>query len=318
MAEIFLAYSGLDSELADALSDELVAAGHSVTMDRELFGDPVDGWRDRLGPALRRADACVAIFTTNTTGGIFETEVITAITYSSSSGRLAVVPVKLEDAPIPKQFSELQFIVADQDKLSDTAAQISHRISQFMGLLIANQQKASDVAEKVERNLAEYLDDAVSSQGRLEGQNWLSGTIWYVIGIFSLFAGVGITFFLLDRPASLGSSEQLFAISKSIAIVGFLGAGARYCFVLGKSYMNESLKNSDRIHAIQFGRFYLRAFGDRTTWQELKEVFSNWNISNASSFASLKAGDVDPKIVESIVDIFKSTQNKRAPAGKPH
>jgi len=89
------------------------------------------------------------------------------------------------------------------------------------------------------------------------------------------------------------------------------GACAKYAFSLGKSYSSESLKSSDRIHAIRFGEFYLRAFGDKTKWGELKEVFQHWNIDRNSSFASLDVSQFDPKIVESMMDLIKVVGGKR-------
>ena len=87
-------------------------------------------------------------------------------------------------------------------------------------------------------------------------------------------------------------------------------------FSLGKSYSSESLKSSDRIHAIRFGEFYLRAFGDKTKWEELKEVFQHWNIDRNSSFASLDVSQFDPKILESLTDLIKVVGGSKDEKGK--
>lgn len=312
MSEIFIAYAGDDSAYASDLKNKLLDLGHNVVVDRELFRDPADQWRSRLGPALRKTDLFVPIISKfSTEGGIFEVELLAALSYSHSTGRMAVVPVRIDDSSPPEYLDGVVIFDVNELSVADVAAHISKYVSSFVGKLLASQQQAADVAEKVEANLAEYLDEAVTSQSKLEKQNWISGTIWYVLGILALAGGAASTFFAVSPGNQVGGILSVSgSVFKSIAVVGFLGAGARYCFVLGKSYLNESLKNSDRIHAIQFGRFYLRAFGNNTTWQELREVFANWNISNSSSFASLRANDVDPKVLESIGSFMKSISKK--------
>jgi hypothetical protein len=89
-----------------------------------------------------------------------------------------------------------------------------------------------------------------------------------------------------------------------------LTAVARLAFVLGKSFMVESLRNGDRAHAISFGRFYLQAFGSRADWAEIKEAFQHWNIDSGSSFSSQSPSDVDPIVVQAAVEIVKAVASK--------
>lgn len=93
-----------------------------------------------------------------------------------------------------------------------------------------------------------------------------------------------------------------FAIS-SVLVLGLLGALARFTFVLGKSYMVESLRNDDRSHAISFGEFYLNAFGEKAEWSEIKEAFQYWNIDIGSSFSSRTAADVDLQLYQTMRDV---------------
>jgi hypothetical protein len=92
---------------------------------------------------------------------------------------------------------------------------------------------------------------------------------------------------------------------KSLIVVGLLLAASKYAFTLGKTYMSDALKNADRIHAISFGRFYLRAYGEKATWPELKEVFQHWNIDRGSPLSSLDTSSFDPKILETISEVSK-------------
>jgi len=117
-----------------------------------------------------------------------------------------------------------------------------------------------------------------------------------------------VTAFLLIKESNTGELETgkviLFAI-KGLVVVGLLVALSKYAFTLGKSYMNESLKNSDRLHAISFGKFYLQAYGDVVEPEDVKDVFQHWNIDKDSSFSDLKTDNFDPRIFESALEIAK-------------
>lgn len=83
-------------------------------------------------------------------------------------------------------------------------------------------------------------------------------------------------------------------------------------------YMNESLKNADRKHAISFGKFYLQVYGSSVKQEDLKEVFKDWNTITESPFVKLDSADFDPKLLESFlkfVEIMKPEQKKKSPLG---
>ncbi len=65
--------------------------------------------------------------------------------------------------------------------------------------------------------------------------------------------------------------------------------------------MNESLKNSDRMHAISFGKFYLQVFGADIKQSDLKEVFKDWNTNQDSAFVRLNSNEFDPKLLQSFL-----------------
>jgi hypothetical protein len=74
--------------------------------------------------------------------------------------------------------------------------------------------------------------------------------------------------------------------------------------------MVEALRTGDRRHAIRFGEFYLKAYGENTTWEEIKEAFQHWNIDIGSSFINQTAADVDPNILQTIVTLAKTAAGK--------
>ena len=77
--------------------------------------------------------------------------------------------------------------------------------------------------------------------------------------------------------------------------------------------MVEAIRNSDRIHAISFGEFFLNAYGNVATREEVRDVFGNWNIDNGSSFITQSPKDYDPQIIENLinaVNAFKDATSK--------
>ena len=78
-------------------------------------------------------------------------------------------------------------------------------------------------------------------------------------------------------------------------------------FTLAKSFMVEAIRCTDRIHAISFGLFYISAFDEKVTRDEVMKIFSNWNIDNgATSFRSQTSEDYDPKLHE-LLGLLKKT-----------
>lgn len=67
--------------------------------------------------------------------------------------------------------------------------------------------------------------------------------------------------------------------------------------------MVESLRNSDRGHAISFGEFYLRVYADKADWREVKEVLQHWNIDKGSQFTTHNSAEFDPKLMEQAIKI---------------
>ena len=74
--------------------------------------------------------------------------------------------------------------------------------------------------------------------------------------------------------------------------------------------MNESQKISDRKHAISFGEFALKVSKDPIKYQELNELFKEWNINGNSSFMPGTVEDHDPKLLEKVKDIILAIKGK--------
>lgn len=319
MARIFVSYNQHDSDFVRKVADRLKQLGHDIAIDVDALS-PGQDLRNTLANALRNSDVFVVFVSKTSTSSQFVLgEIGAARAYADESNRMLVVPVLIDDIQIPPIIQDL-FVIAATDKDSVAVSEkINSAIAIFLGRKAAQDEQESVLSQKIERNSAAYIEEAISLLESLEKRNRLFGTIWYVLGFVALlcgvvFAGLGIVFYAGDQ--STNWSDFAVITLKSVVIVGLLAACSKYAFTLGKSYIDESLKSADRMHAISFGKFYLQVFGAKANWPEVKEAFQHWNIDRESNFARLSSSEFDPKLVDSLVQLAevvrKDSNSKRS------
>lgn len=182
-----------------------------------------------------------------------------------------------------------------QKQLQEIKSDLAKREAQ----LIEAQAEIETVKKKYEeegrRNIEQhskgYVADALNSLGKKEKQYYLISISWSVLGAISLVVALIFfiylslaTFWIIPNPVTW--QFITFSVLKGLISLTLFGALAKYSFVLSNSYMQEALKNSDRAHAINFGKFYLESFGAAADWSQVKEAFANWNILGSSSFSN--------------------------------
>ena len=215
---------------------------------------------------------------------------------------------------MPSVIDDIYSIRGSVDNIDDIIANLNQSIINYIGRRAAEEEKEKEDRERIEINAAEYIEDAISSLTKRESINKVIANIWHSLGYIALLMGVAFAVFGLKNLSpeeSLKWYNYLPISLQSIIAVGLLIASSKYAFTLGKSHMNESLKSADRIHAISFGKFYLRVFSNRANWQELKEVFQHWNIDKNSSFSTLDADKFDPKFLEVLAKALPSTKTNQ-------
>jgi hypothetical protein len=124
--------------------------------------------------------------------------------------------------------------------------------------------------------------------------------------------GIGLLTFLtlnslVEIPEAITWPYIAFCALKGIVIAGLLGAFTRYAYLFSASYMREALKNADRRHAINFGKFYLESYGAAADWNQIQEAFKHWNTGGANSFSEKMDTDFISmsKVVGSLEQIVK-------------
>jgi hypothetical protein len=184
-------------------------------------------------------------------------------------------------------------------------------------LEIEKQKYTEESRKKIESTSQNYVNTALTGLENKEATfHWLSkmwasiGAVAITLGIISIIIS---TFFGADTFHDSGIfswSYFMFITFRGLIVVAMFVALARYAFLYSNSYMHESLKNGERRHAINFGKFYLEAYGVNANWEQVKDVFEHWNISNESAFSKRNPSDFDPKIVENAVALSKIFNDK--------
>jgi hypothetical protein len=311
--KVYISYSTPDKEVATKIAIGLEERGHEVLIDADTL-TPGQEWRSVLTEALQASDVFISILTEHSISSQYVlTELGTARAFMRTSKKMLVLPVVFGGIPIPPVISDIQAIIADYKAVPVVIEQINKAIIHFLGTRAAQEQKEAEVKARIESNAATFIQEAINSLEKQEARNHRSGDIWYCLGYLTLLIGIAFGFYSI---AQFSASTELqwirfaYLSLKSIVVIGLLIACSKYSFTLGKSYMSEALKSADRIHAISFGKFYLRAYGEKASWSELKEVFQHWNIDRSSAFSNLDTNQFDPKFLEAIIEVAKAASSK--------
>jgi hypothetical protein len=292
-------------------------AGHEVFFaDRAIR--PGQIWRDAITTALKRCDAAlfvVSVAFIGSSAAMAEAEFASA--YSEAGGKPLILPIIIDvdhylhyppdliTLPILGQF---QAILAPDKNLDEIIPRVQAALEAAAGRLLAQSEEKLKVQARIESNAAEYIGRQLSELRVKEKSLKRSAHLWYSAALMALIGGVAFALWRAFASAAVQPTWQSIAqlAVASVIVVGLLGALSRFAFILGKSFMVESLRNGDRIHAISFGEFYLKTFPDKTEWSEIKEAFQHWNIDSGSSFKTQRASDIDPQISKLAIEVAKT------------
>jgi hypothetical protein len=316
MPSIYLSYTHADAELAKKVGGALAERGYTVLIDTAIM-NPGEDWRKTLLAALKSADGVVALITENSVKSAYVlSEIGTARAFVDEAlNKKFLIPIFYEDVIIPSVIGDLFGVKLNDSNFADAVDQIDGAISKFIGKKEAVEENQSQVKAEIESKAADYVAEAKQELRIRESYNKWAGIICYLAGFLALLGGAASGLYSLRTLATyLDKGPWFYAIGflKSSVVIGLFIASAKYAFDLGKSFTHESLKNSDRIHAISYGEFYLRAFSDRVAApEELTSLFQHWNIDNTSSaFLKLDSNNFDPKMMDKMLDTVKAAIDK--------
>lgn len=183
----------------------------------------------------------------------------------------------------------------------------------FDDLALEKDRLTKESREKIEQTSHDYVEDALELLSSKESKFHTMSKIWSGVGALCLVIGVVFFVIVTFKYGALDAAQVtwqflIFTLFKGLVTVGLLAAIAKYAYLFSSSYMHESLKNADRAHAINFGKFYLQSYGAAADWSEVKEAFEHWNISGANAFTRQDSNTSDESALEKAVQVIEKNE----------
>ncbi len=309
MNKIFISYSRKDSEKAKLLFDFLIENGYEdqVWLD-SISINPGELWDDAIIKALSRADIIISLITTDYVKSSYALSEFKYITNLKEKKQMLIIPVLFEEVEIPNFLKAIQYINAINKDFTEILPQLLSIIKIFE---IQQAQEKQGLEEQKE-SIVDYVGPTLEYLEEREKKLRVIANYWNIAGYSALIIGVlgTISLIIIDNIyfQKIDWQRTIYLAIKGAIILILLLALSKYSFTLAKSYMNESLKIADRIHAIKFGKFYLDFYNNKISSENFKEIFQHWNLSKDSSFSAISADNFDPKLNELAIKIIESVK----------
>lgn len=319
MAKIYLLGQKLEVDKNVSLYYELTyrlkELGHDIYQEETDYGKELEY---SFKKAISSANIIIPLITQYSLNSkVFLNELAQLRNYTIHRDDKLLIPIlagEINFDYLPESMLNINSITL-KNKLSEkeietVVKKINESINSFLGKKIAIDEKAQEIKEKIEKTAPAYISETIGELNKREKYQKFTATFWYVLGFLALVSGIGVAFWFSNITLTIFKDKENWSLTtfyafKSIFIIVLLVAASKYSFTLAKSYMSESLKIADRIHAISFGKFYLQVFNDRINPEEIKEIFRDWNINNQNNnFSNQSASDYDPQLLEKTIQII--------------
>ena len=296
---IFISYRSATRQFVDFLANALERAGHSVLYDARIPAG--SSWSDSISDMILKADAIIAVFHGQNNDNIAY-EVGVGL---SDSGKL-VIPIVFQDAIVPYALEGVQFVrVTDARQYEEAASTVLTRLAAHEAKKQQEATEQRESAQRLERGIKTHVEEILENLKSRENRNKCYALWLYLSSLLVLALVVAPAALFLARNNLVDIElERLLGLGILYLFLAILMVSiSKFMFTLAKSFMVEAIRASDRIHAISFGKFYLEAFDEKVTREELIQIFGTWNIDNgATGFREQSPDDYDPKLLEKLLD----------------
>jgi len=319
MAKIFISYAREDSSIAQSLTAELNQRKHEVFLDQQSIRIG-SHWQEDIKRHLKDADVFLALVTDHSDKSYyFNIEVTSAISYVAHSNRdKLILPVVLNQASLNDgDLGAFQALFGRTDDFEFLVDEIENAISRFEGFRLAQEEIKALRGKVLEEKSADYIKETIEDLKAREKAGRYFASWWHFAGYAALIVSAIVVFtlwWIAERSFAQAAPETnrlLFDAVKGVTIVALLLGLSRYSFLLAKTHQLEALKNADRLHAISFGKFYMRVFSNQITQAEIKEVFQHWNTAGSSDLSHLDVEKIDSRFVELFEKVTDKFEGKK-------
>ena len=168
MAKIYISYQRNDLQFVNQLANKLKIDGHTLSYDVDELS-PGSDWRTALNTGLKNSEVFIVVISESTERSQYVlTEVGAARAYAQESGRMLIIPIIIDDIPIPLSIQDIHAIIQPDRKVDEIVPKIESAISAFIGRRAAIETAATEAAEKIQSNAADFIKVAIGSLAMLE------------------------------------------------------------------------------------------------------------------------------------------------------
>jgi TIR domain. len=307
---ISISYAHRDSEIATQFYKHLSENKFEVFWDKDL---PIGGKVETIQDTIFECDVLLVILSENSIESSYvQGEMLRSLGYSKVRGKPRVIPYKVYGAEIsmPLAIQDIKWFMGSGDIVRDSE-KLVEELNKLRGEIIAEAKESHEKVETLHTSLATYIEEVFEKLEKNEKRNRILSYSFYGISFIALILAI---VFALAKASNISTelniTQSIQLATANVLILALMIAVARLAFILGKAFMVDCIRNSDRIHAISFGKFFIQAYGDKATKTEIREVFGEWNIDKGSSFHTQEAKDFDPNVLNAF-DVIKSAITKK-------
>ena len=182
-------------------------------------------------------------------------------------------------------------------------------ITTFPNIAAAFDLEMERLTESIETEGYQYLDNTISDLKKQAKTNKAIAIVCYSVSFAVLAALLAFTYkrfcTFVYTEAMVDIYHTIVLCIEAIVLSALAVALSRFLFLLGKSFMVESIRFYDRAHAIGLGKLYLKLYKGKFRWDELRDVLQSWNIDAGSAFRHLDAKDIEPVSLDKLITALK-------------
>lgn len=303
--KVYISYPRNEHGFVADLAGVLRKRGFEVFYDDDI---PVGAdWAEVLPEKIAEADAIIVVYSGSVHRGQAWEE---RFLYSQKYQKLIIPIVIGNNSEAPTDISRIQGIYVDSAKqFDDIKQQVLLSLNTYSAQTKEEAKADKEAQELLQKGINSHIEGVLDRLKTLEKRQKIYAAILYVLSAIVLLLTIIVAIIFLARTDFSSVEVETVAIVGvtyllvAVLIISF----SKFLFTLAKSFMVEAIRCSDRIHAISFGKFYIDAFEEKVTREEVIKIFSTWNIDNgATIFRNQSSDDYDPKLHE-LLGLLKKT-----------
>lgn len=191
-------------------------------------------------------------------------------------------------------------------------SELNERINE----LTKEAEKQEQIEDKIEKFIGDFGKEAETNLSERQVKYFERSICFLLLGGAAIIAAIGISFLYMlnDFSEEIANNELsrnllIYVVIKGVFSIGPILYIAKISFFYTTAYISESIKCENRLHAIRFGKTYLKIFGSRIEKNEVMKAFENWNISSESDFSTSKGKESSINLIEEIKKLINQKTN---------